>query len=224
MNGKMTPRLTTRSKLRWGWVVVVLVLLLGGVWWWRSGRRGVGEERGLVGTGSEAGKVVSVRKAAGVVPVDLKSLFAVVATNAPNGRKDDGAQGLLYRLSNTKQSLGELVRNERALLLRNAWIDTGLAGRPEIPASLRAAGDPGSYIVQAQGVITAGLRDWLERSGARIVSYVPNNAFLVRASAAVAGNIGQSPAIQAVEPYEPYYKLDGRLLGLAVRGELSPHG
>ena len=56
----------------------------------------------------------------------------------------------------------------------------------------------------------------LQAAGATIVSYIPNNAFLVRASAAVAQQLSADPQTQAVLPYEPYYKLKPSLLKLAV--------
>src|SRR6185503_2448748 len=92
------------------------------------------------------------------------------------------------------------------------------------PDHLRAQGDPGSYIVQARGALSDAFRAQLTASGAEIISYVPNNAYLVRATAGAAGVMRASPLTQAVLPYEPYYKLDSSLLRLAVTRELSPHG
>jgi hypothetical protein len=44
-------------------------------------------------------------------------------------------------------------------------------------------------------------------------SYVPNNAYLVRASSALR-SLGALPETQAVLPWEPYFKLDPALLAL----------
>ena len=65
------------------------------------------------------------------------------------------------------------------------------------------------------GATTAAFQEWLKAAGAKVISYVPNNAFLVRASSAVAATIGQAAEVQAVLPFEPYYKLDASLLALA---------
>ena len=95
---------------------------------------------------------------------------------------------------------------------------------PKIPEHLRAVGDPGAYIVQARGLITEGFRAAIVAAGGEVVSYVPNNAYLVRGDQGVAAALRASPWTQAVLGFEPYYKLDAALLGLAVRRELSPHG
>jgi len=125
------------------------------------------------------------------------------------------------RLSNTTASLGQLQRDDHALLLENALLDTTRPS-PSIPDHLRAHGDPGSYLVQARGPIDGAFRSLLQGAGAAIVSYIPNNAYLVRASAAVARQLQAAPQMQAVLPYEPYYKLKLSLLKLAVAQDPLP--
>src|ERR1019366_7951595 len=123
------------------------------------------------------------------------------------------------RLKNTTTPMAQLQRDEHALLLENALLDTTRPA-PSIPDHLRAQGDPGSYLVQSRGPIDAAFRSLLQAAGATIVSYIPNNAYLVRASAAVARQLQAAPQTQAVLPYEPYYKLKLSLLKLA--GEQNP--
>ena len=154
-----------------------------------------------------------------VAPVATPARFAVIATNPPNA---PFTNALAYRLTNSALPFEELMRSDFSVLLRNALIDTR-RGAPAIPAHLRAAGDPGAYIVQARGVITDEFRSELQTAGAEVVSYVPNNAYLVRASAGAARALRASPLTQSVLPFEPYYKLDPRLLALAVNQQLSPH-
>jgi subtilisin family serine protease/subtilisin-like proprotein convertase family protein len=134
------------------------------------------------------------------------------------------------RLTNTATPLSQLVHNRRAVLLENAWLDTsGLArtgqgqvagpvsGLPlAIPEHLRAPGEPGAYVVQSRGPLDDTFRALLWTSGASIVSYIPNNAYLVRASASAAQQLGANPRTQAVLPYEPYYKLQPALLEIAA--------
>ncbi len=80
------------------------------------------------------------------------------------------------------------------------------------PKNLQPQGDPGAYIVQARGPIDQSFRAMLAQAGATIIAYIPNDAYLVRASASVAGVLGANPQTQAVIPYEPYYKIQSSLL------------
>src|SRR5258708_2573118 len=58
-----------------------------------------------------------------------------------------------YRLSNTTKDIDQLARNGKAVLLRNALIDTETSTALPIPAQLRSQGDPGSYVVQSRGLL-----------------------------------------------------------------------
>lgn len=118
------------------------------------------------------------------------------------------------RLRNTDRDLDQLTRDDRAVLLRNAFLDTRLAP-PEVPAHLRAADEPGAYIVQSHGPVDQSLREYLAVTGAEVVSYLPNNAYLVKAGTAQAAQLRRSPRIAAVLPFEPWYKLEESLLRLA---------
>lgn len=127
---------------------------------------------------------------------------------------------LAYRLSNTARPLSELVRREHAILLENALLDTESPTSLPIPQHLRAVGDPGAWIVQARGPLDNAFRERLRAAGATIVAYIPNNAYLVRASAGAVASVAD--VAQAVVPYEPYFKLKWPLLALAVKGEILP--
>ncbi len=121
-----------------------------------------------------------------------------------------------YRLSNTTKSVSQLARSEEAILLRNALID-GAGKALEIPEHLRAKGEPGAYIVQSKTAPSAAFREHLNAAGAEIVSYIPNNAYLVTASSAAAKSLQDLSEVRSVLPFEPYYKLDQRLLETAVK-------
>jgi subtilisin-like proprotein convertase family protein len=129
-----------------------------------------------------------------------------------------------YRLTNTAKTIGELAGDRHAILLENAFIDTEVGTALAIPAALKSTGDPGAYIVQARGALDARFRALLASAGAAVVSYIPNNAYLVRVTAAGAGALSASALVQAVLPYEPYYKLQSSLLGLAVEQQPLPAG
>jgi len=127
-----------------------------------------------------------------------------------------------YRLSNTKAPLSQLTHSDNAILLQNALIDTSKRGGVSIPDSLRSQGDPGTYIVQSRGALNDSFRSLLRNAGATVVSYVPNNAYLVRAPQPVAQQLQGDPQTQTVLPYEPYYKLKPSLLALAVQQQPMP--
>jgi len=85
-----------------------------------------------------------------------------------------------------------------------------------LPEQLRSPGDAGAYIVQSRSVLDNAFRQALAQAGATIVSYIPNNAYLVRASAAIIQELQTNPQVVAALPYEPYFKLKPALLKLAV--------
>src|SRR5206468_526403 len=121
-----------------------------------------------------------------------------------------------YRLSNTDQSLSQLGRSDTAILLENALIDTASPTPLTVPEHLRASGDPGSYLVQWRVPLDKAFYARLREAGAEFVSYIPNNAALVRVSAEGAGLLAAMSGTRTVLRYEPYYKLARALLALAV--------
>jgi len=135
------------------------------------------------------------------------------ATNNTNVAAAKGPHS--YRLSNTTEPLGKLVHNDKAILLANALIDTSKPLNLQIPERLRGPAS-GSYMVQSSGPLNDQFRALLQRANATIVSYIPNNAYLVRVSEAGAQQIAADVQTQSVLPYEPYYKLDGSLLKMAM--------
>src|SRR5260221_34871 len=143
-----------------------------------------------------------------------------VQTNAPKAAYSNPL--LTNRLSNTSKTLQQLMRSDSAVLLRNALIDTSVTDTLNIPAHLRAQGDPGSYVVQSRGPLNDVFRAKLKAAGANIVSYIPNNAYLVRLSESGANQMRAFPQTFSVLPWEPYYKLDLPLLALAVQNQSLP--
>ena len=141
---------------------------------------------------------------------------------AQGATKTNPVSRVAYRLTNTTKSLARLAQSDHAVLLENALIDTEKSGAPTIPDSLRSQGDPGSYIVQSRGPINDSFRALLKTAGAAVVAYVPNDAYLVRATEAVAQQLQADPQTQTVLPYEPYYKLKPSLLRLAVEQQPLP--
>ena len=134
-----------------------------------------------------------------------------------------GANRSSLRLTNTTKSLNELKNDRHAILLQNAFLDTSKPLNLTIPDNLKMQGNPGAYIVQARGPINNAFRAVIAGAGGQIVSYIPNDAYLVELTPSEAGYLGDNTLVQAVLPYEPYYKLQPSLLSLAVADQpLTP--
>lgn len=141
----------------------------------------------------------------------------------PTGSAVPGADPRFpQRVSNTRTPLGELMRSERAILLRNALVDTESAAALPVPEEMRSAGDPGTYIVQGRGTSAEELRRQLTEAGARVISYIPNNAYLVQASPDVAQRMGTAPEVAAILPNEPHFKLEPGLAQTVMAGGAGP--
>src|SRR5215472_444051 len=86
----------------------------------------------------------------------VASATSSASTEKPKGR-------FAYRLSNSSQSIGRLVHNDKAILLQNALIDTAKPINLSIPEQLKTkqAGAAGvqTYIVQAHGPVDDTFRE-----------------------------------------------------------------
>jgi subtilisin-like proprotein convertase family protein len=145
---------------------------------------------------------------------------AIAPASAQRAGRDTPEPHVPYRLANTSKRLADLLRDDRAILLRNALIDTASGTPVPIPANLRAGAEPGAYLVQARGQVDEGFLQAVEAEAGNRTNftgnYFPNNAFLVPLSAAAADRLAAAAPVQAVVPWEPYYKLDPALLPAAV--------
>ena len=213
------------------------MLLVAGASFW-----GLGQRRAIRRARSPSSAELSAtnRRFAPAIVQDGAHTAPLVSLSSPGhlGAALTRAPSRALRLTNTGIPLGRLARSSHAILLENAWLDTsqfarsgfGGAATPmagaqlAIPAQLRAQGDPGAYVVQSRGLLDDRFRALLQAAGAGIVSYIPNNAYLVRASASAARQLAADPHTQAVLPYEPYYKLQPSLLDLAVAEMPLPAG
>src|ERR1035437_4520224 len=199
------------------WILLSVLCFVGTFYFWRLGDRWAAQRT--------AAPALPPRPPSPAVPIQLLSqagtLNSPPPTDSPTNHASRITNRLALRLSNTTTPLSQLMRSDRAILLENALLDTAQPV-PSIPDHLRAQGDPGSYLVQARGPIDDAFRSSLKAAGATIVSYIPNNAYLVRACAATAQQLKAAPQTEAVLPYEPYYKLKPSLLGLAVAQDPLP--
>ncbi len=204
------------------WALISVLLFVAGIVFWKLGDRQMVGKRGTDKPASEriATNEVSARSPAMVVDevvvVLPPTLFQSSSFKALKADVTNSKDPLRYRLSNTKKASGELARSEGGLLLRNALIDTTARESLGVPEELLLEGDPGSYIVQSRTTLNEAFREQLRAANAEIVSYVPNNAYLVRVSGNGAQKIAAFAQTQSVIPYEPYFKLDHPVLVRAI--------
>ena len=192
-------------------LILLCLLAVGAAWlfWLRGGASAVKKS------------TVTAAPVAAVSPAATNQLAA--AGKAAKAAMSSSTNLLAFRLTNTKKTLAQLIGDQRAILLQNAFIDTAASlGGLKIPDNLKSKGDPGAYIVQARGPISAAFRAALQAAGAQVVSYIPNNAYLVQMNASSAGMMSGNALVQAVLPYEPYYKLQPSLLAVAAQADPQP--
>lgn len=196
------------------WLALSLLLGAGAILIWLK-------ERPEKQAGAPVAWSQSALRAAAPHMQPLLTTPSVLATSANPAKKPESAVALhkRYQLSNVERSPETWTRVQSAILMKNALIDTKEPVQLNIPADLRAGEHPGAYIVQADHATSDAFQKMLKDAGAQIVAYVPNNAFLVKAEANVAANLEQKEGVQSVLPYEPYYKLDTRLMKFAVDHE-----
>ncbi|HSY42995.1 MAG TPA: S8 family serine peptidase, partial [Candidatus Acidoferrum sp.] len=192
-----------RQPLTW---FFVLLLCAAGIWFLLRGNHGSRVSQVKV-TPSAASQFTTAWKSQPHRIASPNAIKAAVAATQTNN--------FAWRLSNTSKPLKQLMHDSHAILLENAFIDTSATLNLSIPKNLQSQGDPGAYIVQATGPISPAFRSLLASAGAAEVSYIPNDAYLVRATETVADGLAANPLVQAVVPYEPYYKVQAPLLALA---------
>ncbi|MEO8426447.1 MAG: S8 family serine peptidase, partial [Verrucomicrobiota bacterium] len=214
-------RLRTRT-----WSLLSLTLFVAAVFFWQLGKEYASKEGAQDHTNSAPSTVLNTNVSAQfgkqlLTAQTLNNYLSRLASPTQNARTAALSPANL-RLRNTVKPLGQLTRSETAILLKNAFIETSDPAAVAVPDHLRSEGDPGSYVVQSRGLLDDKFRAELRAAGATIISYIPNNAYLVRMSAAGAKQLAARPRTQAILPFEPYFKLDDRLLALAVEQKPLP--
>lgn len=96
------------------------------------------------------------------------------------------------------------------------------AGEPLVPAGYRAelaAGTPGLRLIQFAGPIRQGWVETLERNGARIVTYLPDYAYLVWSDGITLQRLTSTLPVRWTGVYHPYYALHPALRSLDAADE-----
>src|SRR5579859_1441969 len=191
--------------------VVVLAVVL--FYWWRAATR---VDSSVLGRG----QITEVP--AQTNPASWQTHASTPKSEPPSGTRGAARNHLLHRLNNTGLTAGQLAKQPDAILLENALWSTKKPVQAAVPDHLRSKSDPQTYIAQSRSALDRKFREMLKQAGATIVSYIPNNAYLIRGSAEVARRVETDEQTRSVLPYEPYYKLKGSLLDLAVEYQPLP--
>src|SRR5262245_15410929 len=130
-------------------------------------------------------------------------------------------------------------RDDMDMIALNGYIIDTSAAQPipkDLPEDLklsrmaqaRSRGDkspgPGLYIVQFVGPIQDAWLNTLKRTGARVVFYVANNAYVVHidaSSAALVSRLKDEPFVQWMDDYEPVYKMASSLAAARTMGDAA---
>src|SRR5512135_2929196 len=125
------------------WALISLLCFLGAFIFWR-----LGEQKSARDEAEQA-------RSKTIAPTNAAALTNTVPRALLSTKTNAASTNLLlkYRLSNTTQNIDQLARNDNAILLRNALIDAKAPLNLAIPPHLRAQGAPGSYVVQARGLL-----------------------------------------------------------------------
>jgi hypothetical protein len=97
--------------------------------------------------------------------------------------------------------------------LQNAVFDTRL-GEPELDTLMIDSypkGMDGYYIVQKKGYITEEWKSMIGKMGGEIISYIPDNAFIVRMSEDIKEKIDAEEGVQWTGIFQPAYKISPNL-------------
>jgi hypothetical protein len=154
-----------------------------------------------------SGDSIAQLKQTGIARVDTYGSFWIVeATDAQTDA--------------LKKTFGDRVSKANYLNkieLQSMTLDT-TEPEPVVPQALRQAASSGTRLrlVQFKGPIQPEWLDQVKAAGnARIVSYIPNNAYVVSLDQQAEDNLGKlmapSGPIQWVGPYHPYYKMNPML-------------
>src|SRR5262245_35740866 len=148
------------------WFLLSLLFFIAAAWFWYLGERRANP--GAAPATSDPPKISTTNNRVALLSVQQPRVASPVPTPTPPPGQEQKAFPL--RLSNTSKTLKQLMRDDHALLLRNALIDTAGPADLKIPVQLQSKGEPGGYIVQAAGGLDNAFRERLRAAGATIIS------------------------------------------------------
>lgn len=197
------------------WLVISLLCFLGAAVFWELGNREAARRRVAPKVSPAEPTPAAATNPTSIAPAQsmlLSSHVGSVAYVRSNQFPEPKDSKHPLRLRNSSTSLADLSRRENALLLANALLDLSQPLALAVPEKLQLKGETKSYVVQSRTKVDDRFRQLLKDAGAEVVSYVPNNALLVRMDSQKTGLLNASPMVSAVVAWQPYFKLAEPLL------------
>jgi len=97
-----------------------------------------------------------------------------------------------------------------------------VAGAPEVPALLRGNAATQLWIVQFEGAPTDARREAVRQAGGEVLSYLPDNAYVVRMESGAAASVRLQGEVRFVDRYHPAYRLEAELRDALVAAQPIP--
>ncbi len=161
-------------------------------------------------------KLIIPRSESGLEARLLSSGSARRVRDLPSSTLIEVTDETLASLDSATLERARLSDDMNLVLLKAGQIDTTGAA-PQVSEELRQPDSPSSslHLVQLAGPPTPDAMRILEATGAKIVSYVPNNSFLIWATRSQKNRLRagalRSGLVQWDGPFHPAYKLDPRI-------------
>jgi hypothetical protein len=134
------------------------------------------------------------------------------------------ATAALLAAQQADPSSGRGVAAPAPIALKHATFDPA-RGEPPIPAGLRAdAADAEHFLVQVGASVDEANKQALRDRGLALLDYVPERAWIVRASAAQVARCAADGAIVWSSPLHPAYRIDPALLAGALPARVAVLG
>jgi len=105
------------------------------------------------------------------------------------------------------------LKDDNYILFKNSHINTEDSERTAIPKKLRSMFS-NTYVIQFTGDIKKDWLDILEKKGINLVSYIPNNAYVVKSLKDE--DVLALDFVSWVGPYEAYYKMSAELIDRVI--------
>jgi len=117
----------------------------------------------------------------------------------------------LYAVSLDGTSVQRLVASKNTLDFQYKRFDPATS-RPMIPTSLQAQSGNTLFVVQFETQSLDAYRDAVRAAGGELLSYIPNNAYVVRMDERAREAVESMSFVRYVGNYEPAYRLDLRIV------------